>query len=312
MTRDTSLHYVQRINRALDCIVRNLEQSLKLEDIARVAHFSPFHFHRIFQALIGETPGQLVKRLRLERALWQLSHRRRRSLTEIGLVCGFASLSDFSRCFKERYGVSPGAFDLQAFRSRGREELDAAMLGPKERRQLECLPAKNNPDCFQVRLRQLPARCVAYLRVLDPYRPGVVVHAAQRMVTWAEKRHLAGGQWLGYQWDNPEIVALKDCRYDVGLEVPDIAPKGEIGRFEFPAMLVAEVEVRCSIDLELRALDWLYGAWLPTSGYVPMDQPCFEAWIGRPFQHGNEHFELSVQIPVERGPSGDRKGVRTP
>jgi AraC family transcriptional regulator len=300
MTRDTSLHYVQRINRALDCIVQSLEQPRKLEDIARVARFSPFHFHRIFRALVGETLGQFVKRLRLERALWHLLHRQRRSLTEIALACGFASLSDFSRSFKERYGVPPSAFDLLSFRSQRREELEAATLGPKGRRRLERLPAKNNPDGFQVRFRQLPARCVAYLRVLDPYRPGAVVRAAQRMVGWAEKRHLADGQWLGYQWDNPEIVALKDCRYDVGLEVPDVAPKGEIGRFEFPAMLVAEVEVRGSIDLELRALDWLYGAWLPTSGYVPMDQPCFEAWIGRPFQHGSKHFELYVQVPVRK------------
>lgn len=302
MTHDTSLHYLQRINRALDWIVQNLEQPLKLEDIARVAHFSPFHFHRIFRAFLGETVSQFVKRLRLERALWRLLHRRRCSLTQIALACGFASLSDFSRSFKERYGAPPSAFDLKSFRSQRREELEAAAFGPKAQRRLERLPATNNPDGFQVRLRQLPTRCVAYLRVLDPYRPGAVFRAAQRILAWAEKRHLVDGQWLGYQWDNPEIVALKDCRYDVGLEVPDVAPKGEIGRFEFPAMLVAQVEIRGSIDLELRALDWLFGAWLPASGYVPMDQPCFEAWIGRPFQHGQEHFELYVQIPVVRGP----------
>ena len=51
----------------------------------------------------------------------------------------------------------------------------------------------------------------------------------------------------------------------------------------------------------MRALDWLFGTWLPASGYVPTEQPCFEAWISRPFAHGTEHFELRVQIPVERG-----------
>ena len=55
-----------------------------------------------------------------------------------------------------------------------------------------------------------------------------------------------------------------------------------------------------TIELELRALDWLFGTWLPNSAYVPADQPCFESWIGRPFAHGFSHFELHAQIPVRR------------
>ena len=158
------------------------------------------------------------------------------------------------------------------------------------------------PDGFEVELRQLPERCVAYIRVKDPYRDANgVTGAAERLLQWAEQRELADGQWLGYMWDDPEIVAHQDCRYDVGLEVPRVEPEGEIGRIEFPAMLVAQVEVRGSIDLECRALDWLYGTWLPNSGYVPTEQPGFEAWIGRPFAHGHEHFELFAQLPITRG-----------
>jgi len=71
-------------------------------------------------------------------------------------------------------------------------------------------------------------------------------------------------------------------------------------RFRFPPMIVAQVEIRGGIDLELRALQWLYGTWLPRSGYVPDDQPGFEAWIGKPFAHGTEHFELYAQLPIKR------------
>jgi AraC family transcriptional regulator len=87
----------------------------------------------------------------------------------------------------------------------------------------------------------------------------------------------------------------------VGLEIPDVARDGEVGVVQFPAMQVAEIEIRGGIDLALRALDWLFGTWLPKSGFVPAEQPCFEAWIGRPFAHGTERFELMLQIPVERG-----------
>lgn len=301
MPNDTSLDYVKRINQAIDHIVANLDGPLKLDSIAKVACFSPFHFHRVFRLLIGETLNQFVKRVRLERALWMLSHKKPRSLTEIALACGFTSNSNFSRAFKQRYGVAPSNFDLETFRSTRRGDINSVTFGEAAGHRLERLPPGENPDGFEVNLRALPPRCVAYIRVLDSFRPDVVADAAVRMIAWAEERGFADGQWLGYMWDDPEIVELKDCRYDVGLEVPDVVPQGEIGRIDFPPMQVAEIEIRGAIDLEMRAMDWLFGTWLPESGYVPADHPFFEAWIGRPFAHGNEHFELFVQIPVERG-----------
>ncbi|MEM6797689.1 MAG: GyrI-like domain-containing protein, partial [Acidobacteriota bacterium] len=155
-------------------------------------------------------------------------------------------------------------------------------------------------------LRDLPPRTVAYVRVLDPYREGVVEDAYGRLVDWAEARGLADGQWLGYMWEDPEIVALEDCRYDAALVVsPDRLPEvtadgGEIGRFDFPALRVAEVAISGDLQLEQRALDWLFGTWLPGSGLEPDDQPCFESWVGRPFAHGLERFELTLQLPVAR------------
>jgi AraC family transcriptional regulator len=161
-------------------------------------------------------------------------------------------------------------------------------------------PAGQNPDGFTVQLRDLPARTVAYLRVLDPYREGVAQAAGERLLGWAIQRGLAGGQWLGYLWDEPEIVPLKDCRYDVALVVDDVEPTGEIGRFEFPPMRVAEVVLSGDFELEARAMDWLYETWLPRSGFVPDDQPAFEAWIGRPFAGGFQHFDIACQLPVRR------------
>lgn len=292
--------YLERVNRAIDHVVRNLGEPLRLEDVARVAHFSPFHFHRVFQSIVGETLGQFVKRLRLERALQRMSHAPKTSLTRIALECGFASSSDFSRGFKQRYGVAPSRFDLATWRETQRADW---LGGAADRHFVERLPVGANPDGFRVELSDLGPRTVAYVRVMDPYRSmSGVVAAAERLVAWAEARGLAGGRWLGYQWDDPEIVAIENCRYDVAVEVGDagkkFAARGEIGRFEFPAMRVARVEVRGGIDLGVRALDWLFRTWLPRSGYVPDEQPCFEAWLGRPFAHGLSHFEFAIELPV--------------
>ena len=295
------MDYVERVNRAVDHVVRNLDQPLRLEGIAAKAFLSPFHFHRVFRAVVGETVAEFVRRLRLERSLHMLSHGRRRTLTEIALACGFASSSDFSRGFKARYGVPPSAFDLERWRARRRKDLVAAAASATRGARIERIPRGGNPDRFRVRLRELPARTVAYVRVLRPYDGTAVPDATRRLVAWAEARGLADGQWLGYQWEDPEVVPLEKCRFDVAVVVDRVEPEGEVGRFDFPAMTVAEVDVRGGGDLELRALQWLYGSWLPSSPFVPDDQPCFGAWIGRPYAHGYERFELRVQLPVRRG-----------
>ncbi|MFK7884791.1 MAG: GyrI-like domain-containing protein [Phycisphaerales bacterium] len=291
--------YIDRTNRAIDYVMRHLSGPVKLEDVARAARFSPFHFHRVFKAQLGETLNQFVRRQRIERALYLMSHAPKRSLTEIALECGFASSSDFSRGFKQRFGVPPSGFDLRVFRDSRRAEFEALMSSQTDGPRLSRLPAGENPDGFKVELRRIPARTVAYIRVLDPYQGTGVLDAYEKLLAWAEAHGLADGQWLGYMWEDPEIVAFKDCRYDAAVVVDDVVPEGEIGRFDFPAMRVAEVVLSGNIELELRALDWLFGTWLPQSGFEPDDNPAFEAWRGRPFAHGLEHFELSCQLPIK-------------
>lgn len=287
VTSTTRPSYVDRINRAVDYITANLAQSIQLDDVARAAGFSPYHFHRIFSATMGETLGAFIKRVRLERALYLMSHRKSANLTEIALACGFTSSSDFSRSFRAQYGVSPRTFDLETFRRSNREVLTADRA------------AANPPQAFEVTVRQLPERHVAYMRVHRPYEGDGVVQAASRLIEWAQARGLADGQWLGYQWDDPEIVPLEKCRHDIGVEVPASIEGGDdIGVTTFAASAAAEIDIKGGVEIELAALHWLFFEWLPSSGYAPAHQPMFEAFNGRPFAHGMEYFELRVQLPV--------------
>lgn len=291
----TRLAYTERVNLAIDYMVSNLARPLRLEQVSHAAMLSPYHFHRVFRALMGETLGEFVKRLRLDRALAMMAHARRTPLTKIALACGFASSSDFSRCFRQRFGAAPSRFDLNSWRDEHRTELEATVPG---RLHLKQRAAGPNPDRFKVNIRALPARTVAYIRVHDPYKGDGVPRAIRRLDDWAQRNGLADGQWLGYQWDNPEITALEDCVYHIAVEAERFTPRGEIGRFKFPPMTVAEVELCGTVELELRALQWLYGEWLPQSGFVPDDQPGFEAFKGRPLAWGPEYYELYAHLPV--------------
>jgi AraC-like DNA-binding protein len=175
--------YVERVNRAIDHVVGNLAHSLTLEEVSKAAGFSPFHFHRVFKAFLGETLSQFVKRQRLERALFLMSHAPQQSLTNVAMECGFSSSSDFSRSFKQHYGLPPSTFDIEAFRSRRREELERVLSSQLGSSRVTTLPAGQNPDGFEATLRDLPARKVAYIRVLEPFREGVAQAACERLPT---------------------------------------------------------------------------------------------------------------------------------
>lgn len=64
--------YTARINRVIDYIEANIDKDLSLEELANVAHFSPFHFHRIFSAMVGETLNGFTQRIRIEKAAAKL------------------------------------------------------------------------------------------------------------------------------------------------------------------------------------------------------------------------------------------------
>lgn len=94
--------YAQRIDRVIDYLRGNLHRPVKLPELANVACFSEFHFHRIFGAVTGETLKSFTNRLRLEKAARLLRYSEQ-SLTDIGLDCGFSSSATFSRAFRWGY-----------------------------------------------------------------------------------------------------------------------------------------------------------------------------------------------------------------
>jgi AraC family transcriptional regulator len=86
---------------------------VRLEDAARAAGLSPFHFLRVFAAVVGVTPHQHLMRLRLARAARLLCDRTM-PVTEVALEAGFADLSNFVRTFRRVAGASPGEFRKNA------------------------------------------------------------------------------------------------------------------------------------------------------------------------------------------------------
>ena len=101
---------VTRICNAIIYIEENLAEKLTLDDVAKKAFFSPFHFHRLFKAVTNETLYNFINRKRIEKAASFLVHQKTKTITEVSEIVGYSNLSSFSKSFKKFYGLSPNKF----------------------------------------------------------------------------------------------------------------------------------------------------------------------------------------------------------
>ncbi|SRR5579864_5033791 len=98
-----------RLCRSRDFLAANIDRPVRLDDAARVACLSPFHYHRMFARAFGETPSEFVRRRRIDRAK-QLLARDHLPVTEVCLSVGYESLGSFSTLFRSIVGKSPAGY----------------------------------------------------------------------------------------------------------------------------------------------------------------------------------------------------------
>jgi AraC family transcriptional regulator len=114
LTRDDEISRSQalddrRLLRVMQFIAANLQNDIRLKDLAAVANLSPFHFSRAFRKATGQSPHRFVRGCRLEKAM-ELLCEVDTSLAEIALTCSFSSQSSFTRAFTRAFGLSPGLY----------------------------------------------------------------------------------------------------------------------------------------------------------------------------------------------------------
>jgi AraC family transcriptional regulator len=318
--------YISRINRVIDYIESNIDKELKLESLAQVANFSPFHFHRIFRALIGEPLNQFIQRLRIERAAQQLIANPKKPITRIAYDCGFGSSASFARAFKDHYSVSPSMWRMTAndhkskngiFESKngkrksniGKDQsVSHTYIESKSQNQLRrnaMARKQSSKNDFKVAVRDLPDMHVAYIRHIGPYQGDVTLFERlfTKLFKWAGARDLLNfpeTKVLSVYHDNPEITDEGKLRTSVCITVPEKTPvDGEIGTMTVPGGKYAVAHFELSEDEFQEAWNGLYGEWLPGSGYQPDDRPSFEICLNDPKEHPQQKHIVDICIPVK-------------
>ena len=292
MTRqDSRSEYVDRMHRVLEHIDRELDQPLELETLARVANFSPFHFHRLFTAWMGETLSDYVRRRRLELAALRLVAQPRLAVLQVALSVGFGSTEAFARAFKTRFGSTP-----TGWRDSQRRKRDQSKSKHDQAR--EQTPA--NDGDMKVTIVDRQPTTVAYLRHVGPYGKQVSDFWITKVAPWMETNGLYGKPRYGISLDDPGIAAPETLRYDAAVEVPkDFAGAGDYQMTVIPGGKYAVGKFKGTENEVGEAWAWLLRDWLPESGMQLDSRPFFEHYpVSAGYDQTTGQFESEICIPV--------------
>lgn len=290
MVRD---EYVQRVHVVMDHVRENLSDDLNLDQLADIAHFSPYHFHRIFKATTGETLAQFRRRSRLERAVYLMKASPAKTLGSVAFDSGFRSQSDFSRVFRDAYGLAPSTWDR------------VSPLVPTLDSGNGDGPGRfGQPDPpFAVEVRRHRGARIAYVRMQDAFRGNTLAKGYRSLTHWLDTKGFdwRAAQLFGISWDNYDATPPSQVRFDLGFEVPrHVEGEGGFGTLEIPAATSADVH-SCGPLLRIaQAWDHLYLEWFPSSGYEPADFPALKRFRRRPDDTGWDEWDVDCSIALRR------------
>jgi AraC family transcriptional regulator len=282
--QQTQASYQARLDRVVDHIYAHLDEDIRPEGLAELACLSPYHWHRIYVAMRGETIGATIRRLRLLRAADRLAN----SDLSIGTIAeraGYSSADSFARAFREAYGKSPADYRATGSHAAFKAAVEA-----------------ENHEGFPVAVETLPmARCAsvahkgAYLQIDQAM--GRLFAALSAQAIMAPDQPMTA-----LFFDDPDLTPVDTLRSRACSPVAEGLPLAPpLEEIVLRGGLYARLRYRGPYADMKGVYRWLLGVWLPQSGYEPDDDPIFEAYRNNPQRVAPGDLLTDIHLPL-KGP----------
>lgn len=308
-SRRLNNEYILRIDKAVKYIEKNLDKNIGLNSIANASHFSPYHFHRIFHAMVGETVNDFISRKRMEAAANRLVCNVDLSITEVAELGGFSSSANFSKAFKLYFGITPrqlrGPVNTEnskigkLFSKYGKEfnprDLYSQFVTNKE----VFDPDKLEELLMNVKVKEFEEKRIAFLTSPKGYDLNAIFETWDKLAAWAECSGIEDDDIRRYAicHDNPMVTPIDKCRYDASMEVDDnmdvLAP---FSTTTIPAGKYAVAPYKGDGDKVSNFYMELYSHWLPNSGFEPDNYPPISYCLNDSRKDGFVEMEVMIKL----------------
>ncbi|MBV1883124.1 MAG: AraC family transcriptional regulator [Pseudomonadales bacterium] len=283
---------MQRFFKSIDYIERNLYESISIHDVASASHYSAYHFSRMFRAITGETIKEYIRKRRLTMAAKRLLEEPI-GLLDLAVACQFGSQEAFTRAFKQLFKVTPGQYRKahDPFRLLYRDQFspvdlehiqDVTSLTPRieQRSEIKVVGVakqytEDEPD---------------YLKLWAVFKP--LIGTIPNEIPGKE----AIGIYESYEDDGENIHFTYICC--VKVDSFDDVPKGMMTRTLEP-QTYAVFKHRGPLSNLQRTLKYIWGSWLPKSGYEYAATPDFELYPNN-YAAQEEESVLELFIPIQQ------------
>lgn len=299
---ENTTRYQKRLRNVLRHIEDTLDEPPSLNELSRIACFSPYHFHRIFTAATGETVAAYVRRLLLQRAAQQILITEA-SITELALGAGYDSLDAFTRAFRQTFAMTPSAY---------RKTAGGGIFDNERNRKVVFVPVNQSENgIMDVKIKKFPPRLAATMRHVGSYFE--CGPAWDRLCSAMSACGLMNESTIALSmcWDTPDITPPEKCRMDLFFTLPDgMSEKNPevqdllqregiyLQIIGSNALEYGSMTVKGPYSLLLDAYRALYGQWLPQSGREPADTPSMEIYHNTPDRTPPEELLTEIMLPL--------------
>ena len=279
--------YQNRVRAVIEYIHENPGASLSSDVLAEVAHLSPYHWHRIYKAITGESAAATVKRCRMHSAAAALL-RTDMPVVDVGASVGFPDVHSFTRTFKSFYGIAPGQFRAAQTTASESENTENESTGPDA--------MKYQP----VKIVESPER---YLIGSWHYGDFMTIGVAFEKVM--AQCSMAGvmpeqPQTIGVYFADPDCVPENSLRSFAGVLVEgSVSVPDSLDSYVTPAGRFAVLTHQGPYALLAQSYHWLYSNWLPASDNLVRDEPCCEVYLNSPIDTAQQDLLTDICLPIE-------------
>ncbi len=286
--------YFEQLHRCVVFVERHLDEDIGFRDVAsQAAYLSPWHFHRVFEAVLGLTVTEYIRERKLTAAAFRLVESDGR-IIDIAVASGYESQEAFSRAFKRRFGIAPGAY---------RERRIHASIPARQPYSMEALRSMTGGIDMEPVIVQKPEFTIVGLAGPSSQANNRIpaLWGAFLPRAWEVKDPVPGGGSYGIceYLDVKTMDENTEWTETVGTEAYGKAPlpPGMVKK-TVPARRYAVFCHKGSLDTLGTTYDYVYKTYLPKSGLSLAQADDFEYYDQR-FNPGDPaHSEMFIYIPL--------------